>query len=257
MTKKLIIGLLVVAVAGIGVWKFSSSGEPAASSATTPAANPTPAPAEPQPPAPTATPETQKPEPAKPKPLPPSNEPLPKERTWQCIGSPNAPIKIEVFSDYQCPTCRTFYFEVSRQLIADYAATGKVCLVYHEFPLKGHQYSRQAANFAEAAARLGPQPWIKVTDALFYYQPQWSTDGQVEATVAKALTESEMNLVRRLVDDPAIDAVVERDLQEGNRRAVRSTPTAFILTTGREERIPPGVQYPILRRVLDGLLQGK
>jgi len=256
MTKKLLIGVLVVVVAGVGFWKFSSSGESTASSATAPPAA-SPATPDPQPPPSAATPETQKPEPPKPKPLPPSNEPLPKERTWQCIGNINAPIKIEVFSDYQCPACRTFYFEVSRQLIADYAAAGKVCLAYHEFPLKGHQYSRQAAHFAEAAARLGPQQWIKVTDALFYYQPQWSTDGQVEATVARALSESEMNLVRRMVDDPAVDAVVERDYQEGTRRGVRSTPTAFILTTGREERIPPGVQYPILRRVLDGLLQGK
>ena len=256
MNKKLIIGVLVVAVLGIGVWKFSTSGEPAASSATPPPAA-TPAPPTPDPQPPAATPETQKPEPAKPKPLPPSNEPLPKERTWQCIGTPNAPIKIDVFSDYQCPACRSFYFDVSRQLMADYTATGKVCLVYHEFPLRGHQYSRRAAQFAEAAARLGPQQWIKVTDALFYYQPQWSTDGQVEQTVAKALTEKEMDMVRRLVDDPAIDAVVESGLREGNQRGVRSTPTAFIVTPGREERIPPGVQYPILRRVLDGLLQGK
>jgi hypothetical protein len=29
------------------------------------------------------------------------------------------------------------------------------------------------------------------------------------------------------------------------------------LSAGQEERIPPGVQYPILRRVLDGLLQEK
>jgi len=256
MTKKLVIGLLVVAVAAIGVWKFSSSGEPAASSATPPAASPASAAPDPQPP-PAATPETQKPEPAKPKPLPPSNEPLPKERNWQCLGSPNAPIKIEVFSDYQCPACRSFYFDVSRQLIADYAAAGKVCLVYHEFPLRGHQYSRPAARFAEAAARLGQQQWIKVTDALFYYQPQWSTDGQVEATVAKALTEKEMDQVRRLMDDATIDAAIERDIQDGMQRAVRSTPTAFLLSKGKEERIPPGVQYPILRRVLDGLLQGQ
>lgn len=256
MNKKLIIGLLVVAVAAIGVWKFSSSGEPAASRATAPpAGDPAPATPDPQPPAPASTPETQKPEPAKPKPV--SNEPLPKERTWQCLGSPNAPIKIEVFSDYQCPACRAFYFDISRQLMADYGATGKVCLIYYEFPLRGHQHARRAAQFAEAAARLGPQQWIRVTDALFYYQPQWSTDGQVEQTVAKALTEKEMDVVRRLVDDPAIDAVVESGMRQGNQRGVRATPTAFILSPGREERIPPGVQYPILRRVLDGLLQGK
>ncbi len=252
MNKKLLIGLLVVAVAAVGVWKFSSSEEPAASS---PAASPAPATPDPAP-APPA-PETQKPEPAKPKPLPPSNEPLPKERTWQCLGSPNAPIKIEVFSDYQCPACRSFYFDISRNVMSDYGATGKVCLIYYEFPLRGHQYSRRAAQYAEAAARLGPQQWIRVTDALFYYQPQWSTDGQVEQTVARALTEKEMDVVRRLVDDPSVDAILERDIKLGGQRNVRSTPTAFIVSPGREERIPPGVQYPILRRVLDGLLQGK
>ena len=255
MNKKLLIGVLVIVLAGLGVWKFSSSSEPAASSPTAPSAS-TPATPEPQlPPPPTPTPETQKPEPPKPKPV--SNEPLPKERTWQCIGSPNAPLKVEVFSDYQCPACRGFYFDIARPLMADYTTTGKACLIYHEFPLRGHQYARRAAQFAEAAARLGPQQWIRVTDALFYYQPQWTNDGQVEQTVARALTEKEMDIVRRLVDDPGIDAAVESGVRDGQRRGVRSTPTSFIVTTGREERIPPGVQYPILRRVLDGLLEGQ
>ena len=75
--------------------------------------------------------------------------------------------------------------------------------------------------------------------------------------MARALTEKEMDIVRRLVDDPGIDAAVESGVRDGQRRGVRSTPTSFIVTTGREERIPPGVQYPILRRVLDGLLEGQ
>ncbi|HXE75270.1 MAG TPA: thioredoxin domain-containing protein [Candidatus Xenobia bacterium] len=256
MNKKLLIALLVIVLAGLGVWKFTSSSEPAASSpAAPPASTPATSTANPQALPPPPTPETQKTEPPRPKTA--STEPLPKERTWQCIGSPNAPLKVEVFSDYQCPACRAFYFDVARPLMADYTTAGKVCLIYHEFPLRGHQYARRAAQYAEAAARLGPNQWIRVTDAIFYYQPQWSQDGQLEPVVAKALTEKEMDVVRRLVDDPGIDAAVESGVREGQRRGVRSTPSSFIIAPGREERIPPGVQYPILRRVLDGLLQGQ
>ena len=52
--------------------------------------------------------------------------------------------------------------------------------------------------------------------------------------MAKALTEKEMDLVRRMTDDPTIDAVIESGLREGGQRGVRSTPTAFILRS--EER---------------------
>lgn len=191
----------------------------------------------------------QKPKPAaKPKPADPVQQ--------RCLGSnPKAPIRIEVFSDYQCPGCRDFYLQTTRPLLAEYANPGKVCVVYYEFPLPNHQHARQAARYAEAAARLGPAQWIQVSDALYTFQSQWVADGKLEDVVAGALTAKEMSQVRKWQSDPKLEAEIERDIAQGTQRGVRSTPTVFLTVNGKTERVPPGVQYPILRRYLDSLLE--
>ena len=59
-------------------------------------------------------------------------------------GNANAPIRLEVFSDYECPSCRAFYLQTMKQIFTDYADTGKVCVVYREYPT--YPRSREAAR---------------------------------------------------------------------------------------------------------------
>lgn len=166
-----------------------------------------------------------------------------------------APIVMEVFSDHQCPSCRRFYLEVTRRLLADYAMKGKLWVVYREFPLeRQHPYARQAARYTQAAGRLGQEEWIRVTDALYVYQHLWSTTGQLDPVVAGALPEEKMNQVRKWLKDPKLDAHIDRDLALGRRRGVRGTPTIFITANGKTEQIPVVYQYTIFRRYLDSLL---
>src|SRR5512136_747871 len=89
-------------------------------------------------------------------------------------GTPDAPIRIEVFSDFECPSCRELYLDVMRRAIAEYSSQNKVCVIYHEYPLARHQYARKAAQYAEAVSRLGRTQLLKVYDALFMDQAIWS-----------------------------------------------------------------------------------
>ena len=41
------------------------------------------------------------------------------------LGSPSAPIKLEIFSDYQCPACREMHLNTTRQVIDNYVSTGQ------------------------------------------------------------------------------------------------------------------------------------
>src|SRR5262249_33725809 len=71
------------------------------------------------------------------------------------LGSKNAPIVIEDFSDFQCPVCKVLYEATMEQVIKNYVDTGKVFLVHHDFPLNIHAHSREAARWANAAAAIG------------------------------------------------------------------------------------------------------
>jgi protein-disulfide isomerase len=167
-------------------------------------------------------------------------------------GALSAPVKIEVFSDFECPSCRELYLEVMRRIIVEYAAQNKVCLIYHEFPLTSiHRYSLEAARIAEAAAQLGRDKELKVFDALFMDQAQWAQDGKFEATIAKALTRAEMQKVKTLMGDPAINAAIQKEVELGQQRQIRSTPTFFIFAKGKEQRVEGRVTYIALKQFID------
>jgi protein-disulfide isomerase len=173
-----------------------------------------------------------------------------------CIaGSISSPIKIEVFSDYQCPACRAFYLNTMRTVIPEYADAGKACIVYREFPLPMHSHGRDAARYGYAAMQLGVKQWQLVTDALFMNQDQWAATGDIESVVAKVLAKPDLDaLHKQLQNSAAIDAAITADVNLGMQRGVNQTPTFFVTANGSTEKIASAVQYQILKRYLDNLL---
>jgi protein-disulfide isomerase len=73
---------------------------------------------------------------------------------YSSMGDPNAPVKVEEFSDYQCPYCKLFKDEQEPKLIKDYIETGKVHFTYTPFSFLGPE-SVKAAEAAYCAADQG------------------------------------------------------------------------------------------------------
>ncbi|MGB6977725.1 MAG: thioredoxin domain-containing protein, partial [Candidatus Acidiferrales bacterium] len=189
------------------------------------------------------------------------------------FGSPSAPIKLEVFSDFQCPSCRNFYEATLRPMIADYVAQGKVYLVNHDFPLQMHKYSGDAARWANAAAMIGQ--FGEVEGTLFDHQDAWEADGNIEKFVSQALSPSELKRVEEILKTCtgpaptshfdgtlppldrgcAVDPYIVQDIQLGTQIPVRATPTYVISYKG--QKFPAGngaVSWPIMKQFFDSLL---
>ncbi len=166
-------------------------------------------------------------------------------------GKADAPVKLEVFSDYQCPHCRAFYLGTIKPLIAELNSEQKdksLYIVYHDFPLDGHRYARQAASYALAAERLGHDSWLRVTDALYLEQAQWAQDGDIEGVISKVLDGDELAFVKRLAPDPSIEQTIRAEILLAQSLQVSATPTFFItLPAGRQERVNGTVPYELLR----------
>jgi protein-disulfide isomerase len=169
----------------------------------------------------------------------------------KAFGNPGAPVTIELFSDFQCPSCRALHMDLLPSIMRDFVIPGKAYLVYKEFPLPMHNHSREAAAYACAAARVGK--YEEVADVLFQNQPSWANDGKVFATVASVLTPTEQKKVQTLAKDPAVLAEVQDDVQEGQFKRVNQTPTMIIIAHGKEYPIPGNLNYNLLRGFLDGL----
>jgi protein-disulfide isomerase len=168
-------------------------------------------------------------------------------------GVKTAPIRIDEFSDFECPACRELYMGTLRQLIDEYVSSGKVYLVHHDFPLPMHRYSHQAAYYANAAAAIGR--FGRVELALFSHQPEWAANGKMLPFIAAVLSRAELRRVEALSRTREIHAAVQRDVDLGRQYNVQRTPTMFITHKGRRTPLIGVVSYSILHRYLDALLQ--
>jgi protein-disulfide isomerase len=169
-------------------------------------------------------------------------------------GSKSAPLTMEVFSDFECPACRTLYQDTLRQITQNYVDTGKLYLIHRDFPLAMHKYSREAARYANAAALIGK--FNAVYTALFNKQETWAANGQVDAIVASVLSPAEMAQVRQLAKEKDLDAAIQKDVDLGTKvHHVTQTPTSVITYQGQMYPVVGVVSYPILKQFLDQLLK--
>ncbi len=173
----------------------------------------------------------------------------------KAFGSKSAPLVLEVFSDFQCPMCKSLYTSTNRQLMDNYVSSGKVYLIHRDFPLPMHAHSRVAAQYARAAAHLGKGE--QAEQALFENQEKWENTGDVDGTVAAVLSPAEMNKVRALVKGGTLDPLIEKDLALGRLYNVNQTPTTIIHYKGQTYPVVGVQSYAVFHQFLDQLLAQK
>ena len=71
------------------------------------------------------------------------------------MGDPNAPVLIDVYSDFQCPACKSFSEQIEPSVVDTYVTTGQVHYIYRHFPFLDDRAPRnesdQAANASMCA----------------------------------------------------------------------------------------------------------
>lgn len=91
-------------------------------------------------------------------------------------GSASAPVTVVEYADFQCPGCGAFATQMEAQFTRDYIDTGKVRLLYHDFPLQQHRNAIPAAEAARCATQQNA--FWPMHDMLFAQQDAWSTQSQ-------------------------------------------------------------------------------
>jgi protein-disulfide isomerase len=169
----------------------------------------------------------------------------------EAFGSKNAPIVMEVFSDFQCPACKTLFMTTNRQVMENYVSTGKVYLIHRDFPLPMHAHSQVAAQYSRAAAQIGK--FEPVEQVLFENQEKWEQTGDVDGTVAAVLTPAEMTKIRALVKGGTLNPPIQKDVALGKLYNVNQTPTTVFHAKGQTFPYAGVMSYEILRNFLDQL----
>lgn len=136
-------------------------------------------------------------------------------------GKADAPVTVIMFSDFQCSACAATH-PVLKRAISSY--TDKVRFVVRDFPLESvHENAFRAALAANAARAQGK--FFEYIEVLYRNQ-----DTLDEASLKRFAVELGLNTKQFELDFTSEKAAAEvrKDMADGDRYAVRSTPTIFI-----------------------------
>src|SRR5215470_5271137 len=168
----------------------------------------------------------------------------------KAFGNKNAPVVMEIYSDFQCPACKQLFLSTTQRVTDNYVNTGKIYLVHRDFPLAMHAYSRIAASYSRAACHIGKCE--EVEQVLFQNQEKWEANGDVKGTVAAVLSPADMKKVQALVDSKSLEPLIDKDKQAGQLVPVNQTPTSIIHTKdGQSYPVVGFVSFDVLKTLLD------
>lgn len=85
------------------------------------------------------------------------------------LGQAGAPVTIQEYASLGCPHCAHFHQETLPQIKKDYIDTGKVKLIFNDFPL-----GTPALAASMIARCAGPDRYLGFVDIFFRAQAQWS-----------------------------------------------------------------------------------
>lgn len=162
-------------------------------------------------------------------------------------GSANAPITIVEFSDFQCPYCARFYEATYAELKTNYIDTGKVKVVFKQFPLSFHQYAQKAAEASECASDQGK--FWEMHDKLFENQDALDVASLKGYAKGLGLNTADFN---SCLDDGKKTVRVQAEFQQGVSAGVRGTPSFVI-----NGKLLVGAQpYEAFQQIIDAELAG-
>jgi protein-disulfide isomerase len=148
------------------------------------------------------------------------------------LGSPDAKVVIEEFSDMQCPFCGYYFADTFPKIFSNYIATGKVRYVYYNFPLKFHQYSRVAAAAALCAGEEGK--FWQMHEKIMNSQSDWETAATLDDVKSKMIgyamddLKMDADAMDVCLAGDAFESKMDEDYAVGLAKGVEGTPSFFI-----------------------------
>jgi protein-disulfide isomerase len=165
-------------------------------------------------------------------------------------GSPDAPVEIAEFADFQCPACKQFWVLTEQDVKQRLVSTGQVRFVFHDFPLDGHPHSR-AAHHAAACSDEQGKFW-QMHDALFLHQGEWGVNPNSPLGAFRGFAKDiGLNLEEydACMREGRYRARIQASSEKGIELGVTSTPTLFI--GGQRYN---GMPYDQLKAIVDSVM---
>ncbi|MBT3835687.1 thioredoxin domain-containing protein [Candidatus Woesearchaeota archaeon] len=169
-------------------------------------------------------------------------------------GDKNAPVTIVEWSDFGCFFCEKFYVETLGQIEEEYVKTGKVKIVYRDFPWEeAHPGATKAAEAAECAADQGK--FWEMHDMIF----EDKIEGGVGGVTAYKQYASKLGLNTKnfntCLDSGKYADEIEKDKKDGIIAGIKGTPGFIIGPSDGKGVLVSGAQpFAVFKLGIDKLL---
>ncbi len=164
------------------------------------------------------------------------------------LGSPDAPIEVVEYSDFECPYCARFAVVQMPTIRTQLIETGRVRWRFRDFPLPAHAYARYAAHAAQCAGEQG-RFW-EMHDQLFFHHA-WAQTNRDPARLFRDYAGTiglDTDAYNACMDSGRYAGRIEASRREGEQLGVRGTPTFFV-----GGRLLTGQSSDDFKRVADSL----
>ncbi len=176
-------------------------------------------------------------------------------------GSPDAPIVMYEYSDFQCPFCSRYFIQTEPAIDESYVRNGQVRVVFRDFPLPQLHPNAPAAHVAAlCVADQGAELYWQMHSRLFQTQAEWnqSTDAPAYFTELANALGVEMDQYQTCVEDGQKEALVALSVTEAGALGFSGTPSFHIVREATNDAFPlVGAQpFDQFAGILDALIAG-
>lgn len=145
----------------------------------------------------------------------------------RALGSPDAPVLVELWEDFQCPACSQFTALVEPSIVDRFVPTGDVRVVFRDFAFLG----AESIDAAVAARCAGEQEAFWPYHDWLYANQNGENTGWFSQTRLAAI--ADRLRLDRTAFDSCVDGVdpraaVATETAEGRALGIGSTPTILV-----------------------------
>ena len=167
------------------------------------------------------------------------------------LGSDTAVVKIKIFSSLTCPHCANFHTKVVPEIKREYIDTGKVQLIFIDFPL-----DQAAFNASKILNCLDKTNQITFLDTIYETQMKWTNGSNLDdinknlKKIVKNLGISSAKFDKCLIDEVISDKILNGRIDASRKYSIDSTPTIVI----NEQKLEGSVSFKKIKKKIEKLI---
>ena len=173
------------------------------------------------------------------------------QKNMVVIGSYDATVKIKIFSSLTCPHCANFHIKVISEIKKKYVKSGKVQLIFIDFPL-----DQAAFNASKLLHCVDQKRQIDFLDTIYETQKEWTSGSNVNdinINLKKIVMNFGINSAqfdKCLIDETISDKILNGRIDANSKYSIDATPTIII----NEKKLEGSASFKNIKKKIEKLI---